>query len=122
VQLGRIIVSTDQGEVAQVTLRAGRLVIGRTPDNDLQIDSRFVSRHHCQVVSSAELSVIEDLNSTNGIMVSGKRTRRHVLIDGDIVEIGTHRLRYVEERPNSAHSHSDTSPGMQATAVFDERS
>jgi general secretion pathway protein A len=121
-QLGRIIVTTDNVEVAQLTLRAGRLVIGRTPDNDLQIDSRFVSRHHCQVVSSAELSVIEDLNSTNGIMVSGKRTRRHVLIDGDIVEIGTHRLRYVEGRPNSAHNHADTSPGMQATAVFDERS
>ncbi len=65
--------------------------------------------------------MIEDLNSTNGIMISGKRTRRHVLIDGDIVEIGTHRLRYVEERPNNAHNHAETSPGMQATAVFDER-
>jgi type II secretory pathway predicted ATPase ExeA len=120
--LGRIVVSNEQGEVAQVALRVGRLVIGRTRDNDLQLDSQFVSRHHCQVVSSEELSVIEDLNSTNGIVISGSRARRHVLVDGDIIEIGTHRLRYVEGRPNSSQNHTDTSPGMLATAVFDERS
>src|SRR5690606_5265708 len=65
--IGRIIVSTDQGDVAEMPLHVGRMVIGRTADNDLQIDSRFVSRHHCQVVSTPDLSVIEDLNSTNGI-------------------------------------------------------
>ena len=35
------------------TLRVGRIIVGRTPDNDLQIDSRFVSRHHCQIVTTS---------------------------------------------------------------------
>ena len=61
-------------------------MIGRTPDNDLQIDSRFVSRHHCQIITTADGSVIEDLNSTNGMYVKGKRVRRHNLNDGDVVE------------------------------------
>ena len=30
----------------------GRLIVGRTPDNDVQIDSRFVSRHHCQIITT----------------------------------------------------------------------
>jgi len=117
--VGRIIVSTDQGDVAEVPLRPGRMVIGRTPDNDLQIDSRFVSRHHCQVVSTADLSVIEDLNSTNGIFLAQKKVRRHVLIDGDIIELGTHRLRYVEERPTTSDGNIDTLPGAQETALLE---
>jgi len=117
--VGRIIVMTDQGEVAEVPLRPGRMVIGRTPDNDLQIDSRFVSRHHCQVVSTADLSVIEDLNSTNGIFLAQKKIRRHVLIDGDIIELGTHRLRYVEERPTTSGGNIDTLPGAQETALLE---
>jgi general secretion pathway protein A len=119
-KVGRIVVSTDQGDVAEVVLRVGRMVVGRTADNDLQIDSRFVSRHHCQVVSTADLSVIEDLNSTNGIFLNQKKIRRHVLIDGDIIELGTHRLRYVEERTGGAGSSGvDTLPGAQETALLE---
>ena len=117
--VGRIVVMTDQGEVAEVPLRPGRMVVGRTPDNDLQIDSRFVSRHHCQVVSTADLSVIEDLNSTNGIFLGQKKIRRHVLIDGDIIELGTHRLRYVEERATTSSGNVDTLPGAQETALLE---
>jgi type II secretory pathway predicted ATPase ExeA len=118
--VGRIVVSTDQGDVAEVPLKVGRMVIGRTADNDLQIDSRFVSRHHCQVVSTADLSVIEDLNSTNGIFLNQKKIRRHVLIDGDIIELGTHRLRYVEERTGGSGTGGvDTLPGAQETALLE---
>ena len=79
-------------------LRPGRLVIGRTADNDLQIDSKFISRHHCQIVTQVDSCVIEDLNSTNGIYVQSKRVRRHNLNDGDIVTVGQHELMYLDER------------------------
>ena len=65
--------------------RRAAIIVGRTPDNDLQIDSRFVSRHHCQIITTADSCVIEDLNSTNGIYVKSKRVRRHYLNDGDVV-------------------------------------
>ena len=83
---------------SELRLKVGRIIIGRTSDNDLQVDSRFVSRHHCQIITGAEGSVIEDLNSTNGIFVQGKRVRRHNLNDGDVVVIGKHEIMYVDER------------------------
>ncbi len=79
-------------------LKPGRLVIGRTSDNDLQIDSKFISRHHCQIVTQADSCLIEDLNSTNGIYVQSKRVRRHNLNDGDVVQVGQHEIMYIDER------------------------
>ncbi|HSD74066.1 MAG TPA: FHA domain-containing protein, partial [Steroidobacteraceae bacterium] len=64
----------------------------------LQIDSKFISRHHCQIITTAESCVIEDLNSTNGIYVKAKRVRKHNLNDGDVVVIGKHELMYIDER------------------------
>ena len=91
----------------------GRKVIGRTPDNDLQIDSKFISRHHCQLITGSDgVSVIEDLNSTNGIVIRGKRMRRHTLRDGDVISIGQHELLYVDES-NSQHL-SDTHDDLKA--------
>jgi general secretion pathway protein A len=95
--LAKIVLSTDGKTVAELHLVPGRKVVGRTPDNDLQIDSKFISRHHCQVVTGSDgISVIEDLNSTNGIMVGGKRVRRHTLRDGDVVTMGQHEILYID--------------------------
>ena len=96
--MARLLVASDGRTVQEVTLRIGRFIVGRTPDNDLQIDSRFISRHHCQVITTAHSCVIEDLNSTNGIYVKSNRVRRYHLNDGDVVLIGKHELIYVDER------------------------
>jgi general secretion pathway protein A len=96
--LGRLLVAADGRTVQEVPLRLGRLIIGRTPENDVQIDSRFISRHHCQVITTENSSVVEDLNSTNGIYVKSNRVRRHHLNDGDVVLVGKHELIYVDER------------------------
>ena len=90
--------ATDGRTVQEVPLQPGRLIIGRTPDNDVQIDSRFISRHHCQMITTQHSCVVEDLNSTNGIFVKSNRVRRHYLNDGDVVLIGKHELIYVDER------------------------
>jgi pSer/pThr/pTyr-binding forkhead associated (FHA) protein len=110
--LGRLLVATDGRTVQEVPLRLGRVIVGRTPDNDVQIDSRFVSRHHCQVITTPNSSVIEDLNSTNGIYVKSNRVRRHYLNDGDVVLVGRHELIYVDERAARGRL-ADTIPGLQ---------
>jgi general secretion pathway protein A len=118
---GRLLVATDGRTVEERMLRVGRIIVGRTPDNDLQIDSRFVSRHHCQIVTTMHSSVIEDLNSTNGIYVKSKRVRRHYLNDGDVVVIGKHELIYVDERmARTRAAMTDTVPGVHIqTGVVD---
>jgi general secretion pathway protein A len=113
--LARLLVATDGRTVQEIPLRQGRVIVGRTPDNDLQIDSRFISRHHCQIITTQHSCVIEDLNSTNGIFVKSNRVRRHYLNDGDVVLVGKHELIYVDERVARPRDKlSDTIPELQA--------
>lgn len=92
--VGRLVLSLKGHQLAEALLVPGRLVIGRTSDNDLQVDSKFVSRHHAQVVTTRDGSVIEDLNSTNGVFLNHKQVRRHKLADGDTIRLGQHELCY----------------------------
>ena len=111
--VGRILLASEGKTVVERELRPGRLVIGRTPDNDLQIDSKFISRHHCQIVTQADSCLIEDLNSTNGIYVQSKRVRRHNLNDGDVVQVGQHEIMYIDERsPRVRHSVDPADTGV----------
>ncbi len=96
--VARILVGHEAKTVDERELRPGRMIIGRTPDNDLQIDSKFVSRHHCQIITTLDSCVIEDLNSTNGIYVKSKRVRKHNFNDGDVVVVGQHEIMYMDER------------------------
>jgi type II secretory pathway predicted ATPase ExeA len=96
--LARIFVAHEGETFLELELKPGRIVIGRTVENDIQIDSAFVSRHHCQITTRAETCMIEDLNSTNGIYVQSKRVRKYNLNDGDVVQIGKHEIMYIDER------------------------
>jgi general secretion pathway protein A len=92
--VGRLVLSLKGVKLAEAVLVPGRLFVGRTPDNELQVDSKFVSRHHAQVVTTPDGSVIEDLNSTNGMYLHGKRVRRHKLTEGDVINLGMHDLAF----------------------------
>jgi type II secretory pathway predicted ATPase ExeA len=96
--LARVVVAHGGEHVEERPLRIGRLIIGRTVDNDVQIESKFISRHHCQITTTFEGCVLEDLNSTNGVYVKSKRIRRHHLNDGDVVALGKHEIMYLDER------------------------
>jgi hypothetical protein len=109
--VGRILLATEGKTVSERELKPGRLVIGRTSDNDLQIDSKFISRHHCQIVTQADSCLIEDLNSTNGIYVQSKRVRRYNLNDGDVVQIGQHEIMYIDERAPRVRNSLEASEG-----------
>jgi pSer/pThr/pTyr-binding forkhead associated (FHA) protein len=63
--------------------------VGRGTTADFILDAALVSRIHCRL--TAEVSdrlVVEDLESTNGTMVNGKKTDRAILRPGDTVTIG----------------------------------
>jgi hypothetical protein len=73
-----------------------RTTIGRTADNDIQIDVPNVSRHHAVLLANPRSCRIEDLNSTNGVMVNGQRVTRQELQDGDTVTIGKSEFRFMQ--------------------------
>ena len=76
----------------------GRIIIGRSPDNEIYIKSKFVSRHHAQVVSDDEGAIVEDLNSTNGVFIGDQQVKKHRLEDGDVITLGVHDLVYRDLR------------------------
>lgn len=80
----------------RVTLKPGKLVVGRGEDAGLRLDSQVVSRRHCQLITTAEQTFVEDLGSTNGILVNGQRRRMHRLVPNDKIVIGDHTLIYHE--------------------------
>jgi pSer/pThr/pTyr-binding forkhead associated (FHA) protein len=88
-----LIHSADGREVVHVLGR--KTSIGRTPDNDLQLDAKFISRHHAVILVGPASAVIEDLNSTNGVHVNGRRVIRQTLRDGDQIAIGRMHYRFV---------------------------
>src|SRR5690606_36666576 len=96
--LGRLEIILRDQLVGDFELKEGRAIIGRTPDNDVQIRSKFVSRHHAQIVSDRSGSVIEDMNSTNGIFIRSRRVKHHELADGDVIQLGEHKLLYRDLR------------------------
>jgi type II secretory pathway predicted ATPase ExeA len=123
--VARIIVAHAGEHVEERPLRVGRLIIGRTVDNDLQVESKFISRHHCQIITTAEGSVLEDLNSTNGVYIKSKRVRKHNLNDGDVIVLGKHEIMYLDERSARAraqHQLDDTGnhPAMKDREDEDE--
>ena len=82
--------------VRRLELKPGRITIGRGADCGLQLDSQVVSRHHCQIITTAEQSFVEDLGSTNGIAVNGRRRQLHRLAPQDQIVVGDHTLTYLE--------------------------
>jgi type II secretory pathway predicted ATPase ExeA len=112
--LARLLLINEGKTVSERALYRGRLIVGRASDAELRVDSRMISRHHCQIVTSDRLCTIEDLNSTNGLYIKDKRLRFHNLNDGDVISLGMHQLMYIDERPghraHSAESLAETGP------------
>jgi len=76
-----------------------RTRIGRAPGCELQIDSQSVSRHHALLLKGTREIIIEDLNSTNGVLLNGRKVTRHMLTDGDLLTIGETQFQ-CRLRPN----------------------
>jgi chromosome segregation ATPase len=83
------------GERPVTHVLSRRTRIGRATGCELQIDSGSVSRHHALVVVGPREAIIEDLNSTNGVLVNGRKVTRQPLRDGDALTIGETQFRYL---------------------------
>ncbi len=95
--MSKLILSFEGTMLKTVDLNKERITIGRRPDNDIQVDNLAISGLHATVTTVLNDSVIEDQNSTNGTLINGELTQKHLLKHGDIIEIGKHTLRYVVE-------------------------
>ena len=80
-----------------VTLRMARgtvKTLGRTARADFIVSAALVSRLHCRLTADrSDQLVVEDLDSTNGTLVNGRRVKRSLLKAGDRLKVG--RVEFV---------------------------
>jgi ABC-type multidrug transport system ATPase subunit len=78
----------EDAQSRTVPLGAAPVSIGRAPDNDLVLASRFVSGRHARVEPAGGGHRIVDVGSTNGLLYEGRRVPSHELANGDVIRIG----------------------------------
>ena len=99
----KMIVSIDGVVIKEVQLTKDRTTLGRRPYNDIVIDNLAVSGEHAVMQMSGMDVFLEDLNSTNGTYVNGKAIKKQQLQNGDSVEIGKYKIKFVHEGATDSH-------------------
>ena len=119
--MGKLVLSLNGAVQGEFQLNKERMTIGRKPDNNVQIDNLAVSGKHALIITILDDSFLEDLGSTNGTYVNGKLIKKHALRDGDVVGIGKHELKYVNEHATADDEEFEKTmiirPGSASAAV-----
>jgi len=119
--MAKLVLSMNGVVQGEYELSKERLTVGRKPDNDIQIDNLAVSGKHAMVITILDDSFLEDLGSTNGTYVNGKLIKKHALKDGDVIAIGKHELKYVNEHATADDDEFEKTmiikPGSASAAV-----
>ena len=111
----KMIVSIDGVVIKEVQLTKDRTTLGRRPYNDIVIDNLAVSGEHAVMQMSGAEVHIEDLNSTNGSYVNGKAIKKHLLQNGDVIEVGKYKIKFVgDAAENSFEKTQMVRPGQAA--------
>jgi len=119
--MAKLVLSMNGVIQGEYELNQERLTIGRKPDNDIPIDNLAVSGKHALIITILDDSFLEDLGSTNGSYVNGKLVKKHALKDGDVVAIGKHELKYINEHATADDDDFEKTmiikPGSASAAV-----
>ena len=93
---GVLVVLSGNFEGTEHALAKDETLIGRNPTTDITLLDEGISREHALILRDESTSsfTIEDLQSTNGTKVNGKRVRSAVLANGDAIEVGHTRFRF----------------------------
>jgi pSer/pThr/pTyr-binding forkhead associated (FHA) protein len=98
---GVLVICNGGFEGMEYELRSEETLIGRNPTTDVTLLDENISREHSIIVFDPEDNsyTIEDLQSTNGTKVNGKKIRSSDLSDADEIEIGHTRFRFMIRQP-----------------------
>jgi general secretion pathway protein A len=113
----RLILTIDGKTIRDLTIDKPRIIIGRSSHNDLQVESRFVSRHHAMLIRNGNSTFLMDLNSTNGTIVNSRRISNQVLMHNDIISLGNHRLKFVHSAATDVTVHE--AAGLADTIIME---
>ena len=76
------------------SLRRGRTVIGRGTDADITVNDASISRKHVEVLWDGSRAQANDLGSTNGSTLNGRKLTTSALESGSVIEMGSTRIAF----------------------------
>ena len=120
----KVILTHDGTVLKEYPIDQERLVIGRMPQNDIQLDDPTVSGEHAAIVNDKH-SFIEDLKSTNGVFVNGNKVSHQQLRNRDVITIGRHKLQFIDDQADEFERtviiHPDEPEPRQAPSKAEKR-
>ena len=90
--MAKLVVSQNGMVEGHYFLDKPRFTLGRLPDSDIYLNHPGVSNIHAVIVTVSNDHILEDLGSTNGVLVNSRRVMRHVLTHRDLIQIGPGRV------------------------------
>lgn len=96
--MAKITISLNGAVLGNYFLEKERFVIGRRPTCDVQINDQGISKEHMAILTVGNDQIVEDLGSTNGTLVNGEKVQRHILQNGDVIEVGRYAIKYVNAK------------------------
>lgn len=109
----RLILSMDGLVLREIVLDRERINVGRKGTNEIQIEDLAISGEHARITTILGDSFLEDLDSTNGTNVNGKPVTRRALSDGDVIDLGKYRLKFIAAQM----SQEEAAKRLRASAV-----
>lgn len=87
-----LILQKDGQNVSRFRVGDKAIVIGRASDSDIVLPDRMISRRHARLQVVGDRLTVEDLGSTNGIVVNGQAVRQHTVREGDEIYLAKYNV------------------------------
>lgn len=95
--MAKLILTLDNAILGEFQLNKERTTIGRRSASDIHIDNLAISGEHAAILQVDHNFYLEDVGSTNGTRVNGKLIKKHLLQHADVITLGKHQLKYLNE-------------------------
>ena len=110
--MARLIITHQGTVIKEYDLSKDKVTVGRKPSNDIVLDDPTVSGLHAAFLHMQH-TYVEDMNSTNGIKLNGKTISKRQLNHGDLVQIGQHEFKFIDDAVQDFESTVIISPPTQ---------
>ena len=112
----KLLLKFNAAVISELAMDKESISIGRKPDNNIVIDNPAISGHHCKLTLEGGGYYVEDLESTNGTFVNGKRIKKSGLHHNDVVGVAKHAVVFLNEAELAADGAPQ--PSSDATMVL----